>query len=91
MAAMRDRASKLPGPKGGPEREEQVKVVVVKNLMVNVEFEFFLVMVMVMVVVPGNLETVPVFCWLGFGYILTSITIVIGLTLIMKRCGRSWS
>ena len=37
LAAMRDRASKLPGPKGGPEREEQVKVVMVMNLMVNFE------------------------------------------------------
>ena len=44
LAAMRDRASKLPGPKGGPEREEQV--VMVTKLMVNFEL---VVMVMVMV------------------------------------------
>ena len=29
---MRDRGSKLPGPKGGPEREEQVAMVVVAML-----------------------------------------------------------
>ena len=28
-AAMRERGSKLPGPKGGPEREEQVMMMVV--------------------------------------------------------------
>ena len=31
-AAMRERGSKLPGPKGGPEREEQVTMVVVAVL-----------------------------------------------------------
>ena len=31
--AMRDRGSKLPGPKGGPEREEQVTVVTVVMVM----------------------------------------------------------
>ena len=30
---MRDRGSKLPGPKGGPEREEQVTVVTVVMVM----------------------------------------------------------
>ena len=28
-AAMRDRGSKLPGPKGGPEREEQVRALMI--------------------------------------------------------------
>ena len=54
LAAMRDRASKLPGPKGGPEREEQVKVVMVTNLMVNFEL-----VVMVMVVANMSIMATP--------------------------------